>query len=60
MNRGRYFVEGVELVNVGDSFCESCGFRKAVGRSVSGLAICATCARDASAAANELAREVPQ
>jgi hypothetical protein len=54
-----YFVDGVELVGVRE-VCECCDRRPAVGRSISGLAICAPCARDASQAAAELAREVAQ
>jgi ribosomal protein L37AE/L43A len=50
-----YFVFGIPLVGC-DDLCEACG-RKACGRSVSGLAICARCARDYDRAAYELAVE---
>ena len=56
-SRQPYFVDGVQLVNVGAELCEACGIRAGVGRSVSGLVVCAACAREYDAAAQELARE---
>jgi hypothetical protein len=51
-----YFVDGVELVNVGGETCSACD-RPAIGRSVSGHLICATHAGWAAREARELARE---
>lgn len=48
---------GVAVQGTGEQ-CECCRVRKAVGVSISGLAICVRCARDAQVAADELAREV--
>jgi hypothetical protein len=57
MTAAGYFVEGVQLVNVGGELCEACGDRKAVGRSISGHVLCQRCAGLHSVFAEELAAE---
>lgn len=63
MSARAYYVEGVEVVNTGGESCASCDIRPAVGRSISGLAVCQRCAAWAEsesagiAAEKELARE---
>lgn len=57
MTAAGYFVEGVQLVNVGGELCEACERRPAVGRSISGCAICPRCAGLHARFADELARE---
>jgi cell pole-organizing protein PopZ len=56
----RYWVDGVQLVNVGGELCEACELRPAVGRSVGGNAICKRCAGWAAREAEELAAELAE
>ena len=60
MTSSRFFVHGLELVNVGGEKCEICGERKAVGASISGCVLCARCAKRFDDIAQDLAAEVPR
>jgi hypothetical protein len=53
-----YFVDGVQLVNVGGEFCDSCEVRPAIGRSVSMHLLCARCAGLHAQIAEEYIAEV--
>lgn len=58
MTARAYFVDGVQLVNVGGELCESCEQRPGVGHSLGGSVICARCAGWAAREASEYAAEV--
>jgi len=58
MTARAYYVDGVQLVNVGGELCEACEQRPGVGRSVGGSVVCKRCAGWAAKEADEMAREV--
>jgi hypothetical protein len=58
MTARAYYVDGVQLVNVGGELCESCEQRPGVGHSIGGSVICARCAGWAAREASEYAAEV--